>query len=54
MSIKHTDKNIEKLSQEIADSWDMGTLFSYAVERLADFYKENPDDFKKEWENMFE
>jgi len=52
--MKHNDDNIEKLSREVVESWDMDTLLSYAIERLEDFYKENPDDFNAEWENMFE
>ncbi len=54
MSIKHNMENIEKLSKEVVDSWEMDTLLNYAIERLSDFYRENPDDFKDEWENMFE
>lgn len=54
MPVKHTEENIEKLSRNIVDSWDMDTLLNYAIERLSDFYKKNKEDFYAEWNTTFE
>ena len=51
--MKRTDENIEKLAQEVLNSWDMDTLQGYALQQLEKAYKEDEQLFKDDVESMF-
>ena len=47
-------KNVDDFSPEyhhakkVVRQWDMDTLVDYSVGNLANFYKDNPEDFQRE------
>jgi len=51
--MKYNDENIEKLAQEVIDSWDMSTLMNMALKKLINDYKEDEELFNLDVELMF-
>lgn len=51
--IENNEDNREKLAREIIEGWDLDTLIDTAVDNLCEHYKENPNEFKREWEQYY-
>jgi len=43
--LKNSEENRMKLAQHVVDGWDFDDLVSFAVDVLADGYKESPEQF---------
>jgi len=52
MTTKRNEENIERLADEVLDSWDMEATLHYARERLISNYKANESSFQEDWKAM--
>ena len=43
--LKNTEENRMKLAQHVVDGWDLNDLVMFAVETLANNYKDSPEQF---------
>ncbi len=47
-------ENIEKLSAEIVEAWDMDMLIGFATDHvIEDFTKLTDEEFDEEWNNFY-
>ena len=46
------EDNREKLAEEVVDSWDMDCLLEYARTSLVVQYRDEDEDFQRDWKNI--
>lgn len=51
---EHNSDNVEKLVDDIVQSWDFDTLIDYAYTKLTNHYMKNEEEFQEEWEDFYE
>ncbi len=55
--VDQVDWNGEKsalLAQAVVDSWELSTLMDYANAQLTEFYDQDEEKFREDWENFKE
>ena len=50
--VEKNEDNREKLAEEVVDSWDMDCLLEYARTSLVVQYRDEDEDFQRDWKNM--
>lgn len=49
-----TQAEAEELAQYFVDGFDMDTMYSYAVERMAHWYRKHPESYREDYPDMHE
>ena len=52
--VENNEDNREKLAEEVVDSWDMECLLEYARTSLVVQYRDEDEDFQRDWKVMNE
>ena len=52
--VENNEDNREKLAEEVVDSWDMDCLLVYARTSLVMQYRDEDEDFQRDWKVMNE
>jgi hypothetical protein len=47
------EENINKLSCDIVEGWDMSSLVGFAIDTLREAYTNKHEDFLRDWENFY-
>ena len=50
--VENNEDNREKLAEEVVDSWDMECLLEYARTSLVVQYRDEDEDFQRDWKTM--
>ena len=50
--VENNEDNREKLAEEVVDSWDMDCLLEYARTSLVVQYRDEDEDFQRDWKTM--
>ncbi len=50
--VENNEDNREKLAEEVVDSWDMDCLLEYARTSLVVQYRDEDEDFQRDWQDM--